>query len=183
MKNLKRVGLGLLAVILLFVIVVMTRPSTFRVERSATLAAPVDAVYAQVADFHAWQGWSPWEKLDPSMKKTFGGPESGVGASYAWSGNDDVGEGNMTITDAKQPSNVTIRLEFIKPFAATNTTTFTLAPAPGGTRVTWAMEGENSFLGKAFGIFMDMDEMIGADFEKGLGAMKQIVESKVASPG
>lgn len=183
MKVLKYVGLGLLAVVLLFVIVVMTQPSTFRVERSATVAAPSEAVYAQIVDFHAWQGWSPWEKLDPSMQKTYGGPASGTGASYAWSGDGEVGEGKMTITDAKQPSNVTIRLEFIKPFESTNTTTFTLVPAPGGTKVTWAMEGENSFLGKAFGIFMDMDKMVGADFEKGLGAMKQIAESKAAPPG
>ncbi|WP_437758920.1 SRPBCC family protein [Sorangium sp. So ce1389] len=182
MKVLTRVGLGLLAVVLLFVIAVMTRPPTFRVERSATVAAPAEVVYAHVVDFHAWQGWSPWERLDPSMQKTYGGPASGTGASYAWSGNDDVGEGKMTITDAKQPSNVTIRLEFIKPIEATNTTTFAFAPAPGGTKVTWAMEGENSFIGKAFGMFMDMDKMIGADFERGLGAMKQIVESKAAPP-
>ncbi|WP_437811113.1 SRPBCC family protein [Sorangium sp. So ce1078] len=182
MKVLKYVGLGLLAAVLLFVIVVMTRPSRFRVERSATMAAPAEAVYAQVADFHAWQGWSPWDRLDPSLKRTYGGPASGTGASYAWSGNDDVGEGKMTITDAQQPSNVTIRVEFIKPLEATNTTTFTLVPAPGGTKVTWAMEGENTFIGKAFGVLMDMDKMIGADFEKGLGAMKQIVESKAAAP-
>ncbi len=180
MKVLKYVGLGLLAVVLLFVIVVMTQPSTFRVERSATLAAPAEAVYAQIVDFHAWQGWSPWEKLDPSMQRTYGGPASGTGASYAWSGNEQAGEGKMTITEAKQPSNVTIRLEFIKPFEAMNTTTFTLVPAPGGTKVTWAMEGENTFVGKAFGLFMDMDKMVGADFEKGLGAIKQNVESKAA---
>ncbi|WP_437482070.1 SRPBCC family protein [Sorangium sp. So ce1014] len=182
MKVLKYVGLGLLAVVLLFVIVVMTQPSTFRVERSETVAAPAEAVYAQVVDFHAWQGWSPWEKLDPSMQRTYGGPPSGTGASYAWSGNEQAGEGKMTITEAKQPSNVTIRLEFIKPFEATNTTTFTLVPAPGGTKVTWAMEGENTFVGKAFGLFMDMDKMVGADFEKGLSAIKQNVESKAAPP-
>ncbi|WP_437537621.1 SRPBCC family protein [Sorangium sp. So ce726] len=183
MKVLKRVGLGLVAVVLLFVIVVMTRPSTFRVERSATVAAPPEAVYAQVADFHAWARWSPWEGLDPALKRTYEGPAAGPGASYAWSGNDEVGEGKMTITGAEQPSNVTVRVEFIKPFEATNTALFTFVPAPSGTKVTWAMEGENGFLGKAFGMFMDMDKMVGADFEKGLGAMKQIVESKAAPPG
>lgn len=182
MKVLKRVGLGLVAVVLLFVIVVMTRPSAFRIERSATVAAPPEAVYAQVADFRAWARWSPWEGLDPALKRTYDGPAAGPGASYAWSGNDDVGEGKMTITGAEQPSNVTVRVEFIKPIEATNTAIFTLVPAPSGTRVTWAMEGENGFIGKAFGMFMDMDKMVGADFEKGLGAMKQIVESKAAPP-
>jgi hypothetical protein len=182
MKVLKRVGLGLVAVVLLFVIVVMTRPSTFRIERSATVAAPPEAVYAQIVDFHAWERWSPWEGLDPALKRTYAGPAAGPGASYAWSGNDDVGEGKMTITGAEQPSNVTVRVEFIKPIEATNTTNFTLVPAPSGTKVTWVMEGENGFIGKAYGMIMYMDKMVGADFEKGLGAMKQIVESKAAPP-
>ena len=95
---------------------------------------------------------------------------------------DEAGEGKMTITGAEAPSNVTVRVEFIRPFEATNTAKFTFVPAPGGTKVTWAMEGENGFIGKAFGMLMDMDKMVGADFEKGLGAMKQIVESKVAPP-
>jgi uncharacterized protein YndB with AHSA1/START domain len=182
MKVLKRIGLGLVAVVLLFVIVVMTRPPTFRIERSATVAAPPEAVYAQVADFRAWRRWSPWEGLDPALKRTYDGPAAGTGASYAWSGNDEAGEGKMTITGAEAPSNITVRVEFIKPFEATNTAKFTFVPAPGGTKVTWAMEGENGFIGKAFGMLMDMDKMVGADFEKGLGAMKQIVESKVTPP-
>ncbi|WP_437576185.1 SRPBCC family protein [Sorangium sp. So ce887] len=128
----------------------MTQPSTFRVERSATVAAPAEAVYAQVVDFHAWQGWSPWEKLDPSMQRTYGGPASGTGASYAGSGNEQAGEGKMTITEAKQPSNVTLRLEFIKPFEATNTTTFgPRCPARPGHRLARSPEPHASGAGAA----------------------------------
>jgi uncharacterized protein YndB with AHSA1/START domain len=182
MKILKRVGIGLVVVLLVFVVVVMTRPSAFHVERSATIAAPPEVVYAQVSDFHAWKAWSPWDKLDPSMKTTYDGPASGTGASYSWSGNDQVGEGRMTITDATPPSNVTIRLEFIKPFKATNITSFTWVPTPAGTKLTWAMDGHNDFFGKAFSMFMDMDKTIGGDFERGLASMKQIVESQKPAP-
>jgi len=178
---LKKILLGVAAVIVLFTIVVMTRPATFHIERSIGVAAPPAAVFAQVNDFHTWAAWSPWEKLDPQMKKTFEGPATGVGSMYAWTGNDKVGEGKMTIQKSDPPSQVLIKLEFLKPFAATNTATFTFAPAPEGSKVTWAMDGENNFVAKAFSMFMDMDKMVGGDFEKGLAELKTIAETSAKS--
>lgn len=175
------VGVG--AVVALLLLVVVTRPSTFHIERSTTIAAPPDAAFAQVNDFRAWNAWSPYEKLDPDMKKTFEGPAAGVGSSYGWSGNDKAGEGRMTITTSDAPSRIAIRLEFSRPFAATNTATFTFAPQGSGTKVTWAMDGANGFVAKAFSLFVDMDMLVGGDFERGLAAMKAIVEgSAKASP-
>jgi uncharacterized protein YndB with AHSA1/START domain len=180
---LKKILIGLAAVIVLFVIVVATRPSAFRIERSTTISAPPEVVFAQVNDFHAWPGWSPWEKLDPNMKRTHSGPPAGVGAVYAWQGNGDVGEGKMTIQKSEPPSMVGIELEFIKPFTATNATTFSFANTGGGTKVTWAMEGKNNFVAKAASLFMDMDQLIGADFERGLAAMKSASEAAAKNRG
>ena len=126
---LKKVLIGVAAVVVVFVIVVATRPSTFHVERSVNVSAAPEAAFAQVNDFHAWPNWSPWEKMDTGMKKTFSGAPSGQGSVYAWAGNDKVGEGRMTIEKSDKPSLVSIKLEFLKPFAATNTATFTFAPA------------------------------------------------------
>jgi len=176
----KRILLALAVLLAILLVVVATRPSTYRVERSATAAAPADVVYAQIADFHRWAAWSPWEKLDPGMKKTFEGPAMGQGAGYHWSGNDKVGEGSMTVTSARPGEQVVIRLEFLKPWASTNTTTFQLAPEGGGTRVAWIMEGHNDFMGKAVTLFMDMDKMIGADFERGLAQLKSVAEAETA---
>jgi hypothetical protein len=174
---LKKILIGVLAVIVLLVVVIATRPAEFRIERSATIAASPEVVFAQVNDFHAWPAWSPWEKLDPGMKRTHSGAPAGVGAAYAWQGNDDVGEGMMTIEKSEAPSTVGIKLEFIKPFAATNNTTFTFANAGSDTKVTWAMEGKNNFGAKAASLFMDMDKLVGADFERGLAAMKAVSEN------
>ena len=179
---LKKILIGLGAAIALLVIVILLQPAKFRIERSITMAAPPDAAFAQVSDFHAWSKWSPWEKLDPNLKRSYDGPSAGAGAKYAWVGNDDVGEGRMTIEKSQEPSQVDIKLEFIKPFAATNTTIFTFTKTPEGNKTTWAMEGENSFMGKAFGLFMDMDSLVGKDFEKGLGAMKSAAESAPKAP-
>jgi len=173
----RKILIGIAAVVVLFILVVLTRPSTFHIERSISMAAPPENAFAQVNDFHAWPDWSPWEKMDPQMKKTFEGPPSGVGAMYAWTGNDKVGEGKMTIEKSTAPSLVGIKLQFFKPFAATNTATFTFAPASEGTKVTWSMDGENNFVGKAFSMFMDMDKMVGGDFERGLASMKTLAES------
>ncbi len=173
----RKILIGIAAAVVLFIVVVATRPATFHVERSISMAAPPESAFAQVNDFHAWAAWSPWEKLDPDMKKTFGGPPSGAGSTYAWVGNKQVGEGKMTIEKSNPSSLVGIKLEFIKPFTATNATTFTFVPAAGGTKVTWAMDGENNFVGKAFSMFMDMDKMVGGDFERGLASMKTIAES------
>ena len=173
----RKILIGVAALVVLLVLVILTRPSTFHIERQITIAAPPENAFAQVNDFHAWSAWSPWEKLDPAMKRTFDGPPSGAGAQYAWSGNDQVGEGRMTIEKSEKPSQIGIKLEFLKPFAATNQTTFTFAPTAGGSRVTWAMDGENGFMAKAMSIFMDMDKLVGGDFEKGLSGMKIAAES------
>lgn len=171
---LKKILVGLAALILLFVGFVVTRPGTFTYQRTAVLPVSADVAFALANDFHRWPEWSPWDGLDPQQQRTYSGPESGTGAGYAWVGNDQVGEGRMTITDSKASEQVTIKLEFIKPFAATNNTTFTFSPAEGGTQVVWAMSGENNFMSKAMGLFMDMDSMIGKDFEKGLASMKDV---------
>ena len=173
----KKIGLVLLLVLVAFAGFVATRPGDFRITRSRTVAAPPDLVYGYVSDFHHWPEWSPWEKLDANMKKEISGATAGPGATYYWSGNNDVGEGRMTITDAQPPKSVTIRLEFLKPFAATNTTLFDFAPRGTGTNVTWTMTGHNNFVSKAFCLFMDMDKMVGGDFEKGLANLDQATAS------
>jgi len=177
---LKKVLIGLAAVILTLVGVIAAQPSTYRVERSATIAAPAEVVFAQVNDFHKWGAWSPWDKLDPNQKVTFDGAESGQGAKYAWSGNDQVGEGRMTIEESKAGELVRIKLEFIRPWESTSPTTFTFKAVEGGTQVTWAMEGTNNFIGKAFSLFMNMDAMLGKDFDKGLASMKAVAEAEAA---
>jgi len=165
---LRTIILGILAVLVVGTAFIASRPASFTVERSAAIDAPPEAVFALLNDFHQWGRWSPWEKLDPNLKRTFDGPPSGPGASYAWSGNDDVGEGRMKIVDAKPGESVTIDLEFLKPFPAKNRTTFTLEPSAAGTKVRWAMQGENGFVGKAMSLAMDMDALVGKDFETGL---------------
>lgn len=173
----KKILIALLAVVLGFAAYVATRPAEYHVERSATVAATPAAVYGEIADFHAWDAWSPWERMDPAMQKIFEGAHSGQGAVYRWSGNDKVGEGRMTITDAEPGERVAIDLEFIKPFASRSETVFALEPAAEGTRVTWAMDGHNDFLGKAMCVFMDMDKLIGGDFERGLASLDSLARA------
>jgi uncharacterized protein YndB with AHSA1/START domain len=165
---LKKIAVVLILILAALAGFIATRPGEFRISRSRTLAAPPDVVYAYVNDFHNWPEWSPWDKLDPAMKKEIAGAPSGPGATYYWVGNDSVGEGRLTITDSRAPQSVTMRLEFIKPWTATNTALFDFAPNGSGTNVTWTMTGHNDFMAKAFGLFMDMDKMVGPDFEKGL---------------
>jgi hypothetical protein len=167
-------AVALVVIVAAFLGFVATRPADFRIVRSRTLAAPPDVVHAHINDLHRWSGWSPWEKLDPAMKREFSGPDSGPGASYHWVGNKQVGEGRMTITDSRPPQSVTIRLEFIAPWTATNTTQFDLAPSGTGTQVTWTMTGSNNFMAKVFCVFMNMDKMVGGDFEKGLAGLDAI---------
>jgi hypothetical protein len=176
---LKKILLGLAVVLVAFCGFIATRPSTFVVQRTATLKAPPDIAFAVVNDFHRWAEWSPWDKLDPQQKTTFEGAASGTGAKYGWSGNDQVGEGRMTIEESKPNELVRIKLEFIRPFASTNTTSFLFAPAPEGVSVTWKMEGNNDFMGKAFSVFMDMDAMLGKDFDKGLADLGKVAEAEV----
>ncbi len=174
---LRKVLIGLAALVVVLLVVIATRPSTYRVERSTRIDAPPDVVFGLVNDFHAWDRWSPWARLDPEMKTTYGGPTSGVGATYAWAGNSKVGEGNMRITESRPAKKVDIRLEFIKPMAGVSQTEFRFRPESGGTQVSWVMSGTNDFMGKAFSLVADMDSMIGKDFEKGLGAMRTEAEA------
>ena len=168
----KKILLVLLVVIVGVLGYAATKPDTFRVERKALIPAPPEKVYALVEDFHRWGEWSPWEKLDPAMTRTHGGPDKGVGATYAWKGNSDVGEGRMQITDATPPDKVVIKLDFITPFESSNVTTFALAPTGGGTEVTWTMDGPMPYLSKLMDTVVGMDRMIGKDFEQGLENMK-----------
>jgi uncharacterized protein YndB with AHSA1/START domain len=165
------------AVIVVLVILIALRPAEFSLSRSTTIAAPPQAVFAQVNDFHRWDAWSPWAKLDPGMTKTYEGAPAGVGAVYTWSGNNTVGEGRMTITDSRPGELVRIRLEFKRPMTATNVTDFTFTPAGDRTIVVWSMSGRNGFMAKAFGFFVNMDKLVGGDFEKGLASLKAICES------
>ena len=175
---LKKIGIVVLVLLVLLIVVIATRPAEYQVTRSRTLAAPPEAVYAQIADFHRWRQWSPWENRDPAMTREFSGAPAGTGAVYSWSGNSDVGEGRMTITDARPPQKVGVKLEFIEPFAATSTTDFVLTPTPrGGTNVTWSMSGENNFLAKGMSLFMNMDKMIGNDFEAGLAKLDSVTSA------
>jgi hypothetical protein len=178
---LKKIAIGVAALLLVLVTFVAMQPSTFHVERSALIAAPPARAFAQVNDFHAWKAWSPWEGKDPALQRTYSGSPSGVGAMYAWVGNEQVGEGRMTIEESVEASRIGIKLEFLKPFAATNRATYSFTPAPGGTKVTWAMDGTRNFMLKAFGLFMNMDQMIGPDFERGLASMKRIAEQLAPS--
>jgi polyketide cyclase/dehydrase/lipid transport protein len=177
-QMLKKLLLGLVALIALFLIAVATRPGAFRIERSAQINAPAAVVFAQVNDFKHWDGWSPWAKLDPNMTKTIAGAPQGVGATYAWSGNNQVGEGRMTIIESKPNEKVGIKLEFLKPWQATNLATFLFDARGPATQVTWVMEGTNNFMGKAVAMFMDMDAVIGKEFEKGLAQMKTLAEAE-----
>ena len=169
------ITLGVIVVVL--VVVVAMQPSEFRVARSTTVSAPPAAVFAQVNDFHKWEGWNPWGKIDPAMKQTYEGAPAGVGAIYTWVGNREVGEGRMTITESRPSDLIRVQLEFFKPFAATSIAEFSFKPEGNQTAVTWSMFGQNNFMAKAIHLFMNMDKMIGGQFEKGLASMKSIVES------
>ena len=175
---LTKVGLGLLGALALASAVVATRPSHFHVERSAAIPAPPELVFPLIDDFHRWPEWSPWEKLDPDMKREYTGPASGPGANYEWTGNEDVGRGSMRITESQAPSRVAIALEFKEPWQATNTTLFSIAPAPSGATVTWGMDGESNFVFKAISLFMDMDSMVGKDFEVGLSNLARVAQAE-----
>ena len=153
-----------------------TRPDTFSVQRAASIKAPPEKIFPLIDDFHRWTVWSPWEKLDPDMKRTFSGSAAGKGAAYAWQGNSKVGEGRMEILDDPAPSKIVIKLDFIKPFEGHNITEFTLTPQGENTQVVWVMHGPAPFVSKLMGVFVSMDSMIGKDFETGLSNMKSAAE-------
>ena len=176
---LKIVLIALPLVIAVLGTIVALQSSEFRVVRSAILSAPAQALFALVNDFHRWEAWSPWEKLDPALERSYDGAPAGVGAVYSWVGNNQVGEGRMTILESHPNDLIRIKLEFLKPFAATHTADFTFKPEGDRTRVTWNMFGEKTFLSKAIGLFMNMDKMIGNNFEQGLA---QLESAAKASP-
>jgi uncharacterized protein YndB with AHSA1/START domain len=145
--------------------------SEFEVKREATIAAPAQKVYDLIADFHRWPVWSPWEELDPDLKRTYSGAPAGVGSVYEWEGNRKAGAGRMEITKAQAPSRIEIALQFLKPFKSSNTTTFILDESGRSTHVTWQMVGPKTFLTRVMGIFSSMDKLVGRDFEKGLAKL------------
>jgi hypothetical protein len=170
---LKKILLAILLLVVAFAGYVATRPGTFRITRTAVVAAPPSEVFPRLSDFRRWEAWSPWAKLDPAMKVDYPGTQGQPGGGYHWVGNDKVGEGRMTLTSVEPDRALAIRLEFIKPWAQVNATTFDLAPEGAGTRVTWTMTGDLDFVGKLFAVFMNMDRVIGADFEKGLARLRE----------
>ena len=168
-----------LAVLLVVFLVVASRqPDTFRVERAAMVAAPPAKVFAEVDDLHNWRNWSPWQEVDPNMTQTYTGPQSGAGASMAWSGNSKAGRGRMTVVESHPTDLVRIRLEFIKPFASTSESEFTFSPGGDQTVVTWVMTGQNNLMFKAMHMVMNMDKILGGDFERGLAKLKTVSEAK-----
>src|SRR3954449_8045137 len=167
-----KILIGFSVVVAILAIFIASRPAAFTVTRSRTMSASPSAVFAQLNNFHNWEAWSPWAKIDPNAKSTFDGPTSGEGAKFAWDGNKDVGAGNMTITESIPNDHVRIRLEFVRPFAGVNDTLFTIKPVGDKTNLTWTMSGRNNFITKAISLFMDCDKMVGPQFEKGLASME-----------
>ena len=168
----------LIVVVVLIVAVLAfaaTRPGTFKLERAATIKAPPERILALINDFRQWLVWSPWEGLDPALKRSYSGAASGPGAVYGWHGNSKVGQGRMEIT-ASSSSATTIKLDFIKPFEAHNIAEFTLVPRGDSTRVTWTMRGANSYVAKLMHLFFNMDKLVGRDFERGLANLKAVAE-------
>jgi uncharacterized protein YndB with AHSA1/START domain len=177
MKVLKRILIALAVLILLFLGLVAIQPADFKITRSAAIAAPPNIVFAQVNDFHKWEAWSPWLKLDPAAKSTYAGAPAGTGAEFAWAGNDKIGEGKMAITESRPNDLIRIKLDFIKPMEGTCTTEFNFKSQGDRTSVTWSMIGRHTFVEKGFCLFMNIDKMVGGDFEKGLAQMKAIAEA------
>lgn len=178
MSTLSIAGVVLAAIVAAALLAASSRPDTFRITRSGSMKAPPERVFAQIDDFRAWGAWSPWEKIDPNLKRDFSGAARGKGAVYAWEGNKDVGSGRMEILEAVPSSRVSIKLDFLKPFEAHNAAEFQLAAEGGVTTVTWTMTGPSPFFMKVMGLFMDMDKMIGKEFEKGLANLKAVTEAK-----
>ncbi len=169
---------GVLATLIAIVLIhATTKSAAFVIQRSTTIAAPPEKVFAFLDDFHHWASWSPWEKLDPALTRSFSGAPRGKGAVYAWKGNKKVGEGRMEITEATASTRLAITLDFLKPFEAHNVAEYTLTPANGGTVITWAMKGPRPYMMKVMSTFCDMDRMIGKDFEAGLANLKRISEA------
>ena len=172
----KKVAIVIAALIVGILIFAATKPDTFHFERAATINASPDEIVPLLVDFHKWPAWSPWEKLDPNMKRTYSGAEAGMGAIYEWEGNSDVGAGRMEIMSAT-PTQVDIKLEFIAPMATSNTTKFVLTPAASGTNVTWTMDGPMPYMSKLMTVFVSMESLLREDFESGLAQLKAAAEA------
>lgn len=169
------IAIGVVVLLMIAALAFMaTRPADFRIERSAQVDASRNVVFSIINDLRRWGEWSPYEKRDPNMKRIFEGPSSGPGAIYTWSGNNQVGEGRMTIVESRPGELVSMELEFSRPFKSTNEVNFELTASEGGTRVTWIMDGKNNFRTKAMSLFMNMDEMVGKDFEQGLANLNRV---------
>ena len=167
----------IIALIAILLILAATKPDHFRVERTSTINTSPEQIFPLINNFHQWTHWSPWEKKDPQMQRHYSDDPNGTGATYAWEGDNNVGHGRMEITESTPYTKVGIALHFIKPFTAHNTATFTLTPTDNGTRVEWIMEGPNSFISKLMHVFINMDKMVGKDFEAGLQQMKTVAEA------
>jgi uncharacterized protein YndB with AHSA1/START domain len=177
-----KIAIVLAAAVALLCVFIAMQPEDFNVSRTATMAAAPADVFAQVNDFHNWEAWSPWAKMDPNAKSTFEGPTSGEGSKFSWDGNSDVGAGSMTILESKPNELVRIKLDFVRPFEGTSDVVFTLQPEGDNTAVTWNMSGKNNFIAKAISLVIDCDKMIGESYEKGLANIKSIVEKKPEQP-
>jgi uncharacterized protein YndB with AHSA1/START domain len=178
---LKTTALIIAATLVAILIYAASRPDTFLVQRGVSIKAPPEKIFALLSDFHRWQDWSPWEKLDPALKRSYSGTPSGTGTVYAWEGNNKVGAGRMEIMEALPPSTVIIKLDFVRPFEGHNIAEFTLQGQGGTTYVSWVMHGPSPYISKLIGIFVNMDSMIGKDFETGLANLKAIAEKPAAS--
>ena len=171
----KKIALVVVVLVAGVLVYATTRPDALHVQRAARIKAPPEKIVPLITDFHSWTAWSPYEKVDPAMKRTYSGAASGKGAVYEWEGNSQVGQGRMEITETS-PSRVTIKLDFVKPLEGHNIAAFTLIPQGDATNVAWTMDGPTPYIGKVIGVFVDMDHMIGKDFETGLANMKAIAE-------
>ena len=168
---------GILAIAIAAVLILAaTKPNMLRVQRAIGIRAPAEQIFPFINDFHRWGTWSPYENKDPAMKRTYSGADSGEGAVYAWDGNNNVGSGRMEIIDAAVPSKIVIKLDFFKPIEGHNTAEFTMLPHGDVTNLTWVMHGPASFMYKVMQVFMNMDNMIGRDFEVGLANLKKLTE-------
>jgi uncharacterized protein YndB with AHSA1/START domain len=176
MQVIKAIAIVLALLVAGVLVFAATKPDTFRVERSMSIKAPPEKIFPYINDLHGWQAWSPYEHKDPAMKRAHSGAPAGKGAVYAWDGNREVGQGSIEITEATAPSNVRMKLDFVRPFEATNVVDFTLRPEGDATKVTWAMNGPANFISKVMQVFMNMDRMVGTDFEAGLAKLKSIAE-------
>jgi uncharacterized protein YndB with AHSA1/START domain len=173
---LRNIGVVVTVAVVVLLAYASMQPDTFRVERSATISAPPDMIFPLISDYRNWAAWSPWDKLDPGMTKTYSGAASGVGAAYEWSGNRQVGSGRMEIIESVPNAKIAMDLHFLKPFEARNTSEFILQAEGDATIITWAMHGPYPFISKVMGIFVSMDDMVGGDFEKGLARLKAVAE-------